>query len=122
MNYLRTILALAALLCGASTFAAEQQPAFLQPEVLKAALAINMTDEQKPQFQQALTNFVNGRVEGINNLMRRRNVTNLDRKIKSLTNRLLRDMDEEMSAFLSEEQMPAYQEYRAKLKSHLRGM
>lgn len=102
--------------------AAEQQPAFLQPEVLKAALAINLTDEQKPQFQEALGNFVNGRIAAINKLMRKHNQTNLGRKVKSKTNALLRSMDKEMAAFLTAEQIPAYETYRDTLKSHLQGM
>ena len=118
-------LLLAALVLGLmhSAFAAEPPtPAYLQPEVLKAGLAIQLTDEQKPLFQQALTNFHNARMEGISLLMRRNNQTNLPRKIKSKTNSLLKKMDKEMAVFLSEEQMPAYKDYRKKLKSNMQGM
>jgi len=115
-------LLLAVLLLAAPTvFAAEQQPAYLQPEVLKAALEINLTDEQKPQFQQALTDFVNGRMKAFNKLMRGHNQSNIERKMKSRTNSLLKQMDKDMAAFLTEEQMPAYKNYRKTLKSHLRG-
>ena len=107
---------------GLTAFAAEDTPAFMQPEVLKAALAINLTDEQKPQFQQALTDFVNDQAEAINLLMRRNNQTNLPRKIKGKTNSLLKVMDKQMASFLSEEQMPAYENYAKTLKSNMRGM
>jgi hypothetical protein len=102
--------------------AAEEQTGFLAPEVLKSAVAINLTEEQKPLFQAAISNFVNARMDAINKLMRKNNQTNLGRKIKSKTNSLLRTMDKEMAAFLSEEQMPAYKIYRDTLKDNLRGM
>ncbi len=102
------------------TWGAEPRPAFLQPEVLKAAVAINLTDEQKPQFQQTLTTFYNDRMAMIGKLMRGHNVTNMDRKIKSRTNTLLKKMDKSMAEFLTQEQMPAYQAYREALKSNLR--
>ncbi len=120
MRYL--ILLCLAWLLAAPLRAAEPQPAFLQPEVLKAALAIELTDEQKPQFQAALTTFVNERIEAMNLLLRRNNQTDLPRKIKSKTNRLLKQMDKDMAEFLSEEQMPAYKNYRNTLKANLQGM
>ena len=105
-----------------TAYAAEDTPAFMQPEVLKAALAINLTDEQKPQFQQALTDFVNNQADAIRLLMRRNNQTNLPRKIKGKTNSLLKAMDKQMATFMTEEQMPAYENYAKTLKSYMRGM
>ncbi len=102
--------------------AAEPQPAFLQPDVIKAAVAINLTEEQKPLFQDALSTFFNGRMEAINKLMRKNNQTNLGRKIKSKTNSLLKNMDKEMAGFLTAEQMPAYEIYRETLKANMQGM
>jgi len=101
---------------------AEDTPAFVQPEVLKAALAINLTDEQKPQLQQALTDFVNDQDDAIRLLMRRNNQTNLPRKIKGKRNGLLKAMDKQMATFLTQEQMPAYEHYAKTLKSYMRGM
>jgi hypothetical protein len=111
---------LAALVNNAQ--AAEPTPSFLQPDVLRAAIAINLTDEQKPQFQAALTQFINARIEAVNRLMRKNNQTNLERKIKSRSNSLLKQMDKDMAKFLSEEQLPAYQVYRDTLKANMRGM
>ncbi len=118
---MKRLLSVALLLTAPVLFAAEQKPAYMQPEVLKAALQINLTDTQKPQFQQALTDFVNGRMKAINKIMRGHNQSNIDRKMKSRTNSLLKQMDKDMAGFLTEEQMPAYQNYRKTLKSHLRG-
>ena len=103
-------------------YAAEEKPAFLQPEVLKAAVAINLTDEQKPLFQSALSDMVDGRVKAMNKLLRGNNVTNMPRKMKSKTNSLLKKMDKAMAKFLTPEQIPAYENYRDTLKSHMRGM
>jgi len=121
---MKQVLVIVLLLCAAvwtpmHAVAAERTPAFLQPEVLKAALQINLTEEQKPQFQQALTDFVNGRMEAFAKLMKKNNQTNISRKMKSRTNGLLKDMDKAMASFLTEEQMPAYENYREKLKDAL---
>lgn len=97
-------------------------PAFMHPEVLKAASAINLTDAQKPQFRQAITTFYNERIRAINLLLRRHNQSNVPRKIKGKTNALLKNMDKEMAEFLSEEQMAAYKNYRKALKSNMQGM
>ena len=105
-----------------SLYAVEQKPAFLQPEVLRAAIAINLTEEQKPRFQAALGEFINARMQAINRLVRKNNQTDLKRKIKSKSNSLLKQMDKDMAAFLSEEQLPAYQSYRETLKANMRGM
>ncbi len=108
------------LLPGAHSQAAQAKPAFLQPEVLKAALAINLTEVQKPQFQAAVTEFFNGRMEAFNLLSRRHNQTGIPRKMKSRTKKLLKNMDESVASFLTPEQMPAYEHYRDTLKSKLR--
>jgi hypothetical protein len=102
--------------------AAEPTPAYLQPSVLKAAVDIHLTEEQKPMFREALSKFFNDRMSAINLLLRRRNQTGLPRKIRSKTNSLLRTMDKDMAEFLMEEQMPAYEIYRQTLKSNLQGM
>ena len=118
---MKKILLPALLLMSTLAFAAQPKPAFLQPEVLKAAMAINLTDAQKPQFQEALTEFSQNRMKMIGKLMRKNNMTNIDRKIRSRTNSLLKKMDKSMAGFLSEEQMPAYENYRDTLKANLRG-
>ena len=116
-----SVLLLALSLLNAA-YAAQPTPAYLQPTVLKAALEINLTEEQQPMFREALTNFFNNRMSAINLLLRRHNQTGLPRKIKSKTNGLLKTMDKDMAAFLTEEQIPAYETYRQTLKSNLQGM
>lgn len=120
---LLTLVTIGLMQSAVAVLAAEPpKPAYMQTEVLQAALAIQMTDEQRPQFQQALTKFHNARMEAISLLMRRNNQTGVPRKIKGKTNALLKNMDKDMAVFLTEEQMIAYQDYRTKLKSNMRGM
>jgi ribosomal protein L23 len=121
-NVKKLALGLCSLLIFAGVSAAEQTPAFLHPDVLKAAVAINLTDAQKPKFQAALTEFMSARIEAVNRLIRKNNQTNLERKIKRKTNGLLKKMDAAMAEFLDDEQLPAYQHYRETLKANMRGM
>ncbi len=116
--------ALLAILIGfaGASWAQEQVPGYLKPEVLAAAAAMNLTEEQQPQFREAVGTFLDDRMKAINSLMRRNNQTGVDRKIKSRTNSLLKKMDKSMAGFLTEEQMPAYQNYRETLKANLWGM
>lgn len=121
-KFVRALFFALSLAISLSVTAAEQTPAFLLPEVLEAAVAINLTDAQKPKFQAALTDFVNARVDAVNRLIRKNNQTNLKRKIKSKSNALLKKMDSAMAEFLLDDQLPAYQHYRDTLKANLRGM
>ena len=101
---------------------AQQQrtPPWMQPDVVKAAVDIGMTDEQLAHFRSHVAEFMDGRMKAFNNLMRRNNVTNMDRKMKSRTKRLKRRMDEQMSELLTEEQYPKYEVYRDLLMSKFR--
>lgn len=96
------------------------KPAYLQEEVLRSAMAIGLTDEQKPQFGSAISDFANGRTKAINKLLRRGG-TDIPRKIRSKTKGLLKKMDKQMQSFLTDEQWPKYEQYRAVLISNLRG-
>ena len=99
---------------------AQQRPPWMQPDVVRAAVDIGMTDEQLAQFRSHVAEFMDGRMKAFNNLMRRNNVTNMDRKMKSRTKKLKRRMDEQMSELLTEEQYPKYEVYRDLLMSKFR--
>lgn len=109
-------------LCINSMAATSTQPtaAFMQPEVMQAALDLKLSDSQKPQFLTAVTTFTSARAKAISNLLRKSSQTNIPRKIKGKTNTLLKKMDKSMFKFLTEEQKPAYEIYRQKLKANLR--
>ncbi len=100
--------------------AAQPRPPWMQPDVVRAAVDIGMNEEQLAQFRSHVAEFMDGRMKALNDLMRRHNVTNLDRKMQSRTKRLKRRMDEQMSELLSEEQYPKYEVYRDLLMSKFR--
>ena len=100
--------------------AQQRTPPWMQPDVVKAAVDIGMSEEQLAQFRSHVAEFMDGRMKAFNNLMRRNNVTNMDRKMKSRTNRLKRRMDEQMGELLTEEQYPKYEVYRDLLMSKFR--
>ena len=104
----------------ALTEAAQPRPPWMQPDVVRAAVDIGMTEEQLARFRTYVAEFMDGRMKAFNNLMRRHNQTNMDRKMKSRTNRLRRRMDEQMSELLNEEQYPKYEAYRDLLMSKFR--
>lgn len=92
---------------------------WLQPEVLKAAVNIGMTQEQMPGFRAAVTDLVNNRAKAINKVMKRNNVSNLKRKINVASNRQFRKMDRSMAALLTDEQYPKYMIYRDLLSENM---
>ena len=106
-------------LVATPAFAGQATPAFMQPEVLQAAVAMNLTDEQKPKFQGALSNLVNERTKAFNNYLRRNNQTGIARKMRSKTTALVKKMDAEVGEFLTEEQVPAYNNYRDLLVKYM---
>ena len=121
MKFAKTLAVLAFLaLMPALEGAAQQRPPWMQPDVVRAAVDIGMTDEQLAQFRSHVAEFMDGRMKAFNNLMRRNNVTNMDRKMKSRTKKLKRRMDEQMSELLTEEQYPKYEVYRDLLMSKFR--
>ncbi len=100
------------LLVSLTTHAAEKKPAWLQPEVLKSAVAINMTDEQKPKFQNAITVYLTDFQKSFKKIITGRDTSGMERKIKRMNKRLKKKMDGAMAEFLSKEQMPKYEVYR----------
>lgn len=108
------IFTLALLLAvGAPANAQEQESGpWTDPEVLKAAIEIEMSPEQQVQFRTAITNFLEGLGSDVRKLLNARNPTNIPRKIASKRNARVKVMDEEVQAFLTDEQMPSYEAYR----------
>jgi hypothetical protein len=101
------------------SFAGQQTSPWLQPEVLKAAGALQLTEEQLPQFRAAITDLEDNLVAATNKLLRQNNIADLERKLKSTTNRQFKKLDRQVGTFLTETQQPLYLVYRDKLKSQL---
>lgn len=120
MNLVRLSAIVLLVLMHAGVRAAENPGgAWADPEVLKAALAIDMTDEQKPKFGSGITGFFNCRIDAFKRVMKARDNVDIERKMKSKMNGCQRRMDKEMAGFLSKEQMPKYEIYRDTLISKL---
>lgn len=102
----------ATLIFSTNLTAAESQAPWTHPEVLQAAVNIGMTDEQQPQFREALTEFLQGFSADVRKLMRANNQTDLPRKIERKRNRRVSNMDKQMSTFLDPTQYAAYEIYR----------
>jgi hypothetical protein len=125
---LASVLALTGLRAGAEEAAAPaaapaaaapvQLPPWMTPDVIKATLAINMTDPQKPQFTQIVGDYVSGHFAMIQKESKR-NAPNLDMTIRSKDNALVHQMDDKMHQVLTAEQWPAFEEYKKALRAAL---
>lgn len=112
----RLIVQAAILFClplAASAVHAEQQkPAWAHDDVIEAAIQINMDKAQQDQFRASVAEFLEGYVADVQRLMRGNNQSGLPRKIRSKRRARVSTMDEQMAEVLSEEQLPAYENYR----------
>ncbi len=99
--------------------AAEQQP-WTHPDVLRAAVAMGLSDEQQPQFRDAVSQFLQNFGADVQRLMRRNNATGLPRKIATKRRKHVKIMDTRVGSFLSEEQFAAYEVYREALLEKMR--
>jgi len=116
---IRYVLFLLPLFMPLSSQAEANNEPWLQPEVLKAALDIGLTEAQLPQFRDAITHLAQNQISATNKLLRQNNIADLDRKLTTVTNRQFKKMDREMAQFLSAEQLPKYQIYRDALRAHM---
>ena len=115
----RTLPILLMLFIPLVSHAAQSSAPWLQPEVLKAGVAIGLTEQQQPLFRDAITHLVENQTAATNKLLRQNNIADLKRKLTTVTNRQFNKMDREMKGFLTTEQLPQYQVYRDALRSHM---
>lgn len=93
-------------------------PAWMTADVFKAAVQINMTDAQKPEFNAAVSEFISGHFAMMQKEAKR-NAPNLDMRIKSKDKALLHALDDKVHKILTREQWPAYENYKKELRSGL---
>ena len=105
----------ATLVFSTNLTAAEPQAPWTHPDVLQAAVNIGMTEEQQPQFREALTEFLQGFGADVRKLLRANNQTDLPGKIERKRKRRVSTMDKQMSTFLDSTQYAAYEIYRVML-------
>ncbi|MEZ5549607.1 MAG: hypothetical protein R3E82_01825 [Pseudomonadales bacterium] len=96
-----------------------ERPAWLDEEVVGAAIRIGMDESQQVQFRESVTLFLQSFGQEVEKLVRR-GVPNLENQVRRKRKSLTREMDERMAGFLSAEQMPRYETYRDLLLSRLK--
>ncbi len=108
---------IAAVLFALTGFVQAQEASqpWTHPEVLRAAIVIGLSEDQRPLFRGAVSEFLQGFGADVQRLLRANNQTNLPRKIASKRRIRAKAMDEQMQELLSEEQFTAYESYRDKL-------
>jgi len=102
------VLCFSALSAKAAT---EATPPWLQPEVVKAYLAIGLTDEQKPLFRDALTTYLQDSNRAIRSAINS-NKGNLEREIRRRVKKHISHWNETVAGFLTDEQYPKFEVYR----------
>jgi hypothetical protein len=95
-------------------------PPWLTPEVFKAAVEINMTDMQKPEFNKAVGDFITDHFAMMQKEAKR-NAPDLEMRIKSRDKGLVHALDDKAHAILTKEQWSAYETYKKVLRAELSG-
>ena len=105
---------------GAATAPAPVQlPPWMSPEVVKAAVAINMTDAQAPEFNKAVGEYVTDHFAMIQKVSKV-GAPNIDMTIRSKDAALAHKMDDKVHKILTSEQWPAYENYKKVLRAGLK--
>ena len=94
-------------------FTAQSEPTapWLQPEVVKAYADIELTDEQKPIFREALIDYLQKSNRAIQSPINN-NKGNLEREIRRRIKKQLNRWSTNVSEILTEEQYPKFEVYR----------
>jgi len=96
-----------------------QLPFWMTDDVLRAAVAINLTDAQKPEFNQAVGGYVADHFAMIQKEAKRE-APDLEQRVKSRDNSLLHQLDDNLKKILTTAQWPAYENYRKTLQKTLK--
>ena len=96
-----------------------QLPSWMSAEVVKAAVGINMTDAQQHEFNEVVGDYVTNHFAMIQKEAKRE-APDLEQRVKSRDNALVRKMDTRMHEILTKEQWPAYENYKKVLRAGLK--
>lgn len=116
--FVYSLIAVSIALTHPSTEAAERTPVWMDHNVLEAATAINMDDDQLTQFREVVSVFLNQRVNRMNELTQS-DSQDIDRETELATYQLIRNMNERMAVFLTAQQLSRYEMYRDILLARL---
>jgi len=103
-------------LIASGSLAAEEgglqgRPPWMQPQVVKASVAIKMTADQQAVFREAVGGFLDGLTTEYVSMMKQQK-DDIPRRIKQARSRHARKMDRKMRAVLDDQQYDRYQTYR----------
>ena len=95
-------------LIASGSFAAEEgglqgRPPWMQPQVVKASVAIKMTTDQQAVFREAVGGFLDGLTREYVSMMKQQK-EDIPRRIKQARSRHARKMDKKMRAVLDDQQ------------------
>ncbi len=93
----------------------------MDPRLIQAAIDIQMTDEQIPEFQGEVVDYLKSVGRATQKLLQRNNQHDLEKKIIRKRASLAKKMDKEMAKLLTDEQYPRYEKYRELLLAKLSG-
>jgi hypothetical protein len=96
-----------------------QLPFWMTEDVLKAAVAINLTDPQKHDFNESVGEYVSEHFAMIQKEAKRE-APDLERRVSSRDNSLLHQLDAKVKKILTNAQWPAYENYRKTLQKTLK--
>lgn len=89
-----------------------QNSAFWHPDVVAAAVMIDMSPEQTSEFRRIVGEFGASLQPAFDKLVRQRNgYVDIERRWRQKRGQLVRKMDTEMAGVLSEAQYPGYENY-----------
>jgi len=103
----------------AATPAPVQLPSWMTGDVIKAAVAVNMTDAQQHDFNEAVGDYVTDHFAMIQKEAKRE-APDLEQRVKSRDGSLLHKLDDRMHTILTAQQWPAYENYRKVLQKDLK--
>ena len=83
----------------------------MQPQVVKASVAIKMTTDQQAVFREAVGGFLDGLTTEYVSMMKQQK-DDIPRRIKQARSRHARKMDKKMRAVLDDQQYERYLTYR----------
>lgn len=92
--------------------AEQQQPPWMQPDVVKAAAEIGLTPEQQAPFRDAVTTMLTKMRQDVNRVLNGIDNRDIPRKLETRRKMRVRELNETMQQLLTAEQMPKYETYR----------
>ena len=116
---MRLILVLFFTLAPSVGMAFLAQSPWLQPDVIKAAVDLELDANQLPLFRQSVTELMSNQVRATNRILRANNVADVQRRLETATKRQFKKLDRSVAKFLNEQQLARYANYRAALQRHL---